>query len=85
MGFTCDVVRCLSAFTPCLEHVRAGGGGSVANALACVYAYVSGIIICLWITSYLYEVTSDTRGYHGDTCGSGDDHVVRLAARIDRT
>ena len=39
MGFTCKVVRGLSAFTPCLEHVRAGGGGggSVANALVCVY------------------------------------------------
>ena len=35
MGFTCKVVRGSSAFTPCLEHVRAGGGGggSVANAL----------------------------------------------------
>ena len=33
---------------------------------------------------YLYEVTSDTRGYHGDTCRSGDDHVVRLAALIGR-
>ena len=34
MGFTCQVVRGSSAFTPCLEHVRAGvGGGSVANAL----------------------------------------------------
>ena len=26
MGFTCKVVRGSSAFTPCLEHVRAGGG-----------------------------------------------------------
>ena len=26
------VVRGSSAFAPCLEHVRAGGGGSVANA-----------------------------------------------------
>ena len=33
MGFTCQVVKGSSAFTPCLEHVRAGGGGSVANAL----------------------------------------------------
>ena len=32
MGFTCKVVRGSSAFTHCLEHVRAGGG-SVANAL----------------------------------------------------
>ena len=33
MGFTCQVVRGFSAFAPCLEHVRAGGGGgSVANA-----------------------------------------------------
>ena len=32
MGFTCQVARGLSAFAPCLEHVRAGGGGSVANA-----------------------------------------------------
>ena len=34
--------------------------------------YMSGIILCLWITSYLYEVTSDTRGCHGDMCRSGD-------------
>ena len=27
MGFTCQVVRGSSAFTPCLEHVRAEGGG----------------------------------------------------------
>ena len=34
MEFTCQVVRGSSAFTPCLEHVHAGGGGgSVANAL----------------------------------------------------
>ena len=26
-GVTCQVVRGSSAFTPCLEHVRAGGGG----------------------------------------------------------
>ena len=34
MGFTCKVVRGFSAFAPCLELVRAGGGGggSVANA-----------------------------------------------------
>ena len=36
MGFTCNVVRGFSAFTPCLEHVPAGGGGSVDNALVCV-------------------------------------------------
>ena len=34
MGFTCQVARGSSAFTPCLEQVCAGGGGgSVANAL----------------------------------------------------
>ena len=33
----------------------------------------------------LVHLTSDTRGYHGVTCGSGDDHVVRLAALIGRT
>ena len=33
MGFTCKVVRGSSAFAPCLEHFRAGGGGSVANTL----------------------------------------------------
>ena len=37
LGFACQVVRGLSAFAPCLEHVCAGGwgvggGGSVANA-----------------------------------------------------
>ena len=29
MGFTCQVVRGSGAFTPCLEHVRGGGGGGV--------------------------------------------------------
>ena len=49
MGFTCKVVRGSSAFTPCLEHVRAGwggGGGSVANALFHVYVCLV-IILCL--------------------------------------
>ena len=32
VGFTCQVVRGFSAFALCLEHVCAGGGGSVANA-----------------------------------------------------
>ena len=27
MGFTSNVVRGFSIFTPCLEHVRAGWGG----------------------------------------------------------
>ena len=27
LGFACQVVRGLSAFAPCLEHVCAGGGG----------------------------------------------------------
>ena len=41
MGFTCKVVRGFSAFTPCLEHVCAGGGGgSVANALFHVFVGV---------------------------------------------
>ena len=26
LGFTCQVVRGVGAFAPCLEHVRAGGG-----------------------------------------------------------
>ena len=42
MGFTCKVVRGISAFTPCLEHVRAGGG-SVVNALFHVYVGVGGL------------------------------------------
>ena len=47
MGFTCQVVRGFSAFTPCLEHVRAGwGGGSVANALFYVMKAL-GIIFSL--------------------------------------
>ena len=33
LGFACQIVRGLSAFAPCLEHVCAGGGGgSVENA-----------------------------------------------------
>ena len=33
MGFTCQEATGFSAFGPCLEHVCAGGGGSVANTL----------------------------------------------------
>ena len=32
LGSACQVVRVFCAFAPCLEHVCAGGGGSVANA-----------------------------------------------------
>ena len=48
----------------------------VANALV-LYVYVGDYYLPL-DHSYVYEVTSDTRGYHGDTCRSGDDHVVRM-------
>ena len=66
MGFTCQVVRGSSAFTPCLEHVRAGGGGgSVANALFHIMKTL-GIILSLQITPYLYGVASDTLGCHRD-------------------
>ena len=30
LGFTCQAVRGFPSFAPCLEHVCAGGGGSVA-------------------------------------------------------
>ena len=54
---TCQVVRGSSAFTPCLEHVRAGGGGVMPH-MHCFNAMIAlGIILCLWITPYLYGVT----------------------------
>ena len=31
LGFTCQAVSGFPTFAPCLEHVCAGGGGSVAN------------------------------------------------------
>ena len=50
-----------------------GGGGSIANALF----HMLGIILCLWITPYLYGVTSVTwfaMGTCGITCGVHDIH-----------
>ena len=44
MGFTSQVVRGSSAFSPCLEHVRAGGG-SVANAL---FSCHEGVGYCIF-------------------------------------
>ena len=31
LGCTCQAVRGFPTFAPCLEHICAGGGGSVAN------------------------------------------------------
>ena len=38
MGFTCKVFRGFSAFTPSLEHVRAGGGGGQMHYFVCMKA-----------------------------------------------
>ena len=38
LGFACQVVRGFTSFAPCLEHVCAGGGGSVAN---------EGLVLCI--------------------------------------
>ena len=67
MGFTCKVVRGFSAFAPCLEHVRAGGG-SVANALFHVYV---GVGDCALHLDHSVLVRSDIchLGCHGGTCG----------------
>ena len=46
LGCTCQAVTDFPTFAPCLEHICAGGGGSVANmglALSCrrgLYIYV---------------------------------------------
>ena len=56
MGFTCQVVRGSSAFTPCLEHVRAGGGGSVANAL---FSCHEGVGYCIFHLDHSVLVQSD--------------------------
>ena len=70
MGFTCQVVRGSSVFIPCLEHVRAGGGGggSVANALFHVLKALC-IVFSPYITLYLHRVASDTLGCHRDMRG----------------
>ena len=47
-----------------------------------MYMYALGIVLCLWITPYLYGVTSDIQGCHGDawdymwpTCRSATSRV----------
>ena len=45
LGSTCQVVRGFGAFAPCLEHVCAGGGGSVANV---------GLVVRDSVGSYRY-------------------------------
>ena len=52
MRFTGKVVRGFSAFVPCLEHVRArgGGGGSVENVVffyICRGIFVAFISLCI--------------------------------------
>ena len=54
MVFTCKVARGLGTIAPCLEHVRAGGGGSVVIVPFDIY-----ITMYLWgymyITLYLWD------------------------------
>ena len=45
MGFTSKVVRGFGTFTPCLEHVRAGGGGCSVSECT-FHVYMSGYNIC---------------------------------------
>ena len=55
-----------------------------------MYMYALGIVLCLWITPYLYGVTSDIQGCHGDawdyvwpTCRSATSRVYsELSWRI---
>ena len=78
MGFTCKVVRGFSAFIPCLEHVRAGGGGgSVANVLFHVYVGIGDHTLHL---DHSVLVRSDIchLGCHGDMW----DYVVMVSADI---
>ena len=69
LGFTFKVVRGLSAFAPCLEHVRAGvgGGGSVANALLIDHDSVGNYTLPL---DHSVPVRSDIcqLGCHGESC-----------------
>ena len=79
MGLTCKVVRGVSAFAPCLEHVRAGGGGgSVANTLFHVYVGVGNYTLPLDHSVLVWSEICQL-GHHGDmwdyvwpTCRSGD-------------
>ena len=53
LGSACHVVRVFCAFAPCLEHVYAGGGGSVENYGFMIHdGVVSYMRFC--ITPYLY-------------------------------
>ena len=57
MGFTCKVVRGFLAFAPCLEHVRAGGGGVVSQMPLLIDHDGVGYYSLHWVVPNLYSVT----------------------------
>ena len=58
LGCTCQVARGFHTFAPCLEHVCAGGGGSVANVGLWFMLY---IILLVYVSSSR-RVVMVTRG-----------------------
>ena len=60
LGITCQVVRGFQTFPPCLEHVRAGGGGSVENVGFMLHDSVMDYSL-YYILYYLYGVSDGRR------------------------
>ena len=54
LGFACHVVRGFPSIAPCLEHVCAGGGGSVA--FEGFVLLPAGIVLCNLILCYLCKM-----------------------------
>ena len=67
LGFACQIVRGFSAFVPCLEHVCAGGGGSVANAGLMIHDGIGKYVLS---SNHSVLVLSDRCqfGCHGEAC-----------------
>ena len=95
LGFTCQAVRGFPSFAPCLEHVCAGGGGSVA--IEGFVLYVGGdyalhlnTMLLVQVMAYVMSGTfahgaldMHTRIRPADWCARGSDIAWDLCRRLE--